>query len=479
MAVRAMMARPIGLAATLMVVAAGCAPSGAPTGPTPSGTVTGSAAPTAAPAASIAPVPGASATPATGSPAPGASVAPSLFRVSGLVANIDRDLMPGVPVTAKRGETVVTTAQTDKDGSYFLDLAPGDYTITTTKPGHTNRSQAVKVQANMVLNFGPSIGDQANPFWLADTPEIDHVEVEEAGPGGPLTLRVHLSEPLPKDSQENFDEIFALRAGQDTEFLRTGPSGDARLRTTSKWSADGQVYTFQYDGPYLASGATDTTYSVKLIQRILDTQDPITREFEWTDMGVEDKDGNALGRGRAEFAFRRPNIFPPAAEMLTDEDFGYYVQDRRWRLSHDGAFTFKAGRDETPPALERVELNVNEEFEDGDADVLTLTFSEPMSVAQDRKETEWTRLDKDRPFVILNVTRNVDGKNLEPVSEGLRARKVEVDYLDPRIVYLHYPLNYFEEFEFVEVTLTPDAQDPVGNPPDPKRNRLGGRIVGG
>lgn len=467
------------LVAASVALAAGCAPT-MPAGVGPS------AAPSAAPSGAASPASSAPSTAPSDSPSAGPSAGASggpsaatgMRRITGIVADIDRNPMPGAGVVAKRGDDEVARTTTDKDGRYTIDLPAGELSVTASFKGYTTRTQLLKGEGDVRLNFGADLDDQANPFFLADTPEVERVEVLEDAPAGPLTLRVHLSEPLPAASQARFAELFELRRGRDVEFLRARTSGNARLLTESTWSEEGKVFTFTYKGPYLPSGETDAIYTAVLDQRQLETKDPVTQELEWTDLRIEDDQGNAIGRGRADYTFKKADIFPPSLEMLTDKEFGYYVQDRRWRLTHEDGFSFTAKRDDVPPEMDFVELVVDDDQGTENADILRIRFKEPMSAARDRDDLEFTRLDKDRPPVLLNVAKDEAGKNLEPLSSALTIRKIEVDYNDPRNVFIYYPLNAFDDFEFVEVTLTPEALDPAGNAPDPKRNRLGGKIVG-
>ena len=455
----------IGLVAICLTLPAGCAPAAGPV-------VTPSAAPSSEPttAPSVAP----SVIPTETPVAPSAT-----HRLAGAVIDINRDPLAGATVTVRRGEQVVETLKTAADGTYSVSLPAGTYEVTASHTGHTTRTRSAKLEADLSLSFGPTPDDQANPYFLADTPEVERVEVQEEAPGGPLTLRVHLSEPVTASSQKAFDDHFELRAGRSVEFLVSRPGGSNRLKTASSWEEDGKVYVFSYPGPYVASGPTDALYTVALEQEELETTNRETLEPNFEDLGIEDEAGNDLGRGRAAYAFVKPQIFPPSLEQLVDATWGFLVQDRRWRLSHDASFTFAARRDEAPPALSRVELEVEAAVGSRHFDVLTLRFTEPMSAAKDRDNLNYTRLSVDRPFVVLNVAADAAGKELKPLSSTLQPRDVIFDPLDPSIVYLHYPSNYFDKQTFIEVTLTPEALDPAGNKPDPENNRLLGRVVGG
>lgn len=464
--------------AAAATVAVGCAPAPGTSGPGPAGQPTPGASASAG--ATPAPVQSAAASlPPGASPGATPTANTGAFALTGYVIDINRDPVPNATVTARRGEAQVGETKAGADGRYSLSLPSGDYEVTASFENYTSRHQPASLQADLTLNFGPTQADQTNPFFLADTPEIERVEVKEENEGGPLELRVHFSEAMPVASQKAFDDHVELLAGRSTEFLESRPAGSLHLKTASAWDEAGKVYVFSYPGPYLASGDAPVEYSLAVQQEEEDTVDPETQEQDVEDLGIVDSKGNPLGRGRAAYAFVKPMIPFPSLEQLTDKQFGYLTQDRRWRLSHDGLFTFTARKDQTPPALERVELRVDEETVVRRYDVLTLTFTEPMAVAKDRDELEWTRLDIDRPMVILNLAADDAGKDFKPLAAGNEPREIVIDPHNPRIVYVHYAANTFQDQQFVEVTLTSDAQDPAGNKPDSKRRRLTGPVVGG
>lgn len=438
-----------------------------------------------APGASTAPTtaPSASAQPTTPSAAPSlaASATPSpalpAASLGGLVVDINRDPLPGASLKVMRGDALVAEAVTGPDGRYTIGLPEGSYVVSATKAGYLTRAQSVEVKGPTTLHFGPEFSDSVNPYWLADTPEIEAVEVKEAAPGGPLALRLRFSEPLPEASRPGVSDNFEFMAGTSLEFLRVTSSTAVRRRVETGWEEDGRVFVFKYDGPYLASGEADVRYTVRLRQDDLETKDPETQEFELEDLKITDAAGNPLGRGKMAYAFKKPRLFEPSTEQLTDRQFGYLVQDRRWNLSHDGTFSFTAARDTTKPGLKRVVMNVDETDGSQGSDILTLYFDEPMNAARSRDELEWTRLDKDKPMVFLSVSDKPTGSEFRPIDENIKIRKIEFDLNDASIVHVHYPAGTFVDEERVDVTLTSEARDPAGNGPDPKRGHLVGPVV--
>jgi hypothetical protein len=425
------------------------------------------------------PAPGASSTPVQAPsvvPSVAASVSPSApagFSVRGFVFDLDRAPVAGATVTARVGETLAGTSLTAADGSYALTLPAGRYDLTAAKDGLTRRTRAVDLAGDATFHFGPQPNDLGNPFFLADDPEIEAVTVEERQAGQGMAVTLTLSEPLVETGRRAFADAFRLYAGTETEFLKVMSTSVARRKLETSWDASGRAFTARYAGPYLASGETDTHYAVALLQDELeDEKDPVTRETKWEDLGLVDAAGRSLGRGQTRYAFKKAELFPLGAQQLTDPVFGYYVQDRRWRLTHEGRFRFRAKRDETPPSLVSAQLRQDSEVVGNvRADILTLTFSEPMSAAKDGKELYWTRLDKERSLVVLNVSSLPAGPEFKPLGASVQLREVIVDRADPRVVELHYPSGTFEDLKRVEVTLGPDMRDPAGNRPDPEKSK--------
>jgi hypothetical protein len=386
------------------------------------------------------------------------------------VTNEARDRLASATITALRGEDAVASDTTRADGRYELALAPGEYRLLATRAGHTTRRRSVVVGGgDTTCDFGPSEEDATNPYWLSDVPEVERVDVKEDAPGGPLTVALRLSEPLPEAARSRFGEVFELVSGTSTTFLRTGASSRKRLKTETKWDDAGQVFTLRYAGPYLASGATDVAYSVLLTQDVLETRDPVTRDFERENLGIADAAANRLGRGDVRYAFLKRELFPPSPEQLTDRVFGYLVQDRRWNLTHEGLYRFVARRDEAGPALVAARIELDEELIGQAYDELRLTLSEPMSVAKDRDNLAYTSLDKARRLVVLNASLDATGEAWQPLAATLR--DLEIDEVDPTLVTLRFPQGTFEDLKRVEVTLGPDFRDPVGNLPDEARSR--------
>ncbi|MEB3328240.1 MAG: carboxypeptidase-like regulatory domain-containing protein [Candidatus Sericytochromatia bacterium] len=443
------------LAVALLLAACTPAPTGGLPAPVPEATP--AASPSAAPSAS----------PAT------APSQPAGFAVRGLVVDLDRTPVASATVVARAGDAEVGQAVTAGDGSYTLTLPAGRYDVTASKEGLTRRTRAVEVAGEATLHFGPQPEELGNPFFLADDPEIEAVTVEEREAGQGLAVSLALSEPLTEAGRQAFADAFRLYAGSETEFLKLSSTSVARRQLAGTWDDAGRVFTARYEGPYLASGEGDVFYAVALLQDELeDEKDPVTRETKWEDLGLVDAGGRALGRGQTRYAFKKAELFELGAQQLTDPLFGYFVQDRRWRLTHEGRFRFRARRDETPPALVSAQLRRDREVgTTSRADILTLTLSEPMSAAKDAKELDWTRLDKDRELVVLNGSELPTGPEFKPMSSGLRVREVVVDTTDARVVELLYPVGTFDDLKRVEVTLGPDMRDPAGNRPDPERSK--------
>ncbi|MEP7280298.1 MAG: DUF5686 and carboxypeptidase regulatory-like domain-containing protein [Bacteroidota bacterium] len=71
-------------------------------------------------------------------------------RVSGIVTDEKGQALPYASIFVK-GTTLGTTA--NFQGNYFLDLAPGNYTITCQHIGYTRQEKAITVTGNAVLDF--------------------------------------------------------------------------------------------------------------------------------------------------------------------------------------------------------------------------------------------------------------------------------------------------------------------------------------
>jgi hypothetical protein len=392
--------------------------------------------------------------------------------VRGVVVDLERKPVADATLTARAGETVAGTARTAADGSYTLTLPVGRYDLTAAKDGMIRRTRAVDLAGDATFHFGPQPEDLGNPFFLADDPEIEAVTVEEREAGQGMAVTLSLSEPLVEAGRRAFADAFRLYAGTETEFLKVMSTSVARRKLETSWDASGRAFTARYEGPYLASGETDAYYAVALLQDELeDEKDPVTRETKWEDLGLLDAAGRSLGRGQTRYAFKKAELYELGAQQLTDPVFGYFVQDRRWRLTHEGRFRFRAKRDEKPPALVSATLRQDREVGTSRADLLTLTFSEPMSAARDAKELDWTRLDKDRELVVLNVSKLPSGPEFQPLSSSVKVREVVIDRTDARVVELLYPVGTFDDLARVEVTLGVDMRDPAGNKPDPEKSK--------
>lgn len=372
---------------------------------------------------------------------------------------------------------VVASARTDGEGRYDLELPAGAYRISAGKDGFTPREQTVQLTGNQTLDFGPSVEDGANPYGLSDDLEVTRVEVLEDAPGGPLALKMHLSEPLSAAARKAFEEHLVLEAASSQPFLRPSTTTAYRLKVTGDWDTAGQVYTFRYQGPYLASGEVETRYALSFEQDELETKDPVTRELEWEDLGIVDADGNHLGRGRVDYAFKRAIFYPLILDQLADKTYGYFMADRRWRLTHEGVFSFVAQRDNQQPGLERAEMRLRQSRRGASYDELTLYFSEPMHVAKNREELEYHRFDKDREMAILNVSGSKEGDTFKPLGSSVKLQGFVFDPDYPERVIFQYPGGSFANQERVEVYLGTDLRDPAGNKADPARLRAVGPIL--
>lgn len=444
-----------------LLLSMGCAPvPGANTQatPTPAATVMPSMAPSQA-------------------PAPSASPIASTFDVTGKVLDDEIAGVSGATITAHSAGQPDVTALTSGDGSYALKLPAGTFDLTASKAGWTHRTQSVTLAGAMVVNFGAQTSLGVDPYFLSNNPEIERVDVKEDAPGGPLTLGLVMSEPLTKESQQSFEYLFQLDAGTSTAFVRaSGGSSEYNLKSENSWDADGKVFTFKYKFPYLASGDTEVTYSARLRQNQLTTKDAVTREFDWDDLHIVDAIGKSLGKNRAQYAFLAPKLFTLAPELLTDFKYGYYTDQRRWNLTHQPTFRFTAAKDTKAPSLQSVSVSKKEKIGTGEADILALHFDKAMRVAKDKDNPTYTRLDKDKALVVINVSKFKSGSNPTPLSASNKPRLIEFSRTDDNVVYLHYPSGTFETFEWVEVTLDRDFLDPVGNRPDPAHSKLTGSI---
>lgn len=417
-----------------------------------------------------APTPGASA-PASppASPATGGEAAAG-FQITGHVQDEELGALEGVTVTANTATGVAGTATTGADGRYRLSLAPGGYEVRATKPGFTERAQAFTVAGATTVNFGGLEAAGANPYFLSTTPEIARVEVKEEAPGGPLTLALHLSEPVTKASQENFTSRFEVLAGASEPFLRAAVAPVTALRSEATWDASGRVFTFRYTEPYLAGA----TYTARLRQIPLDKIDPVTRETAWEDLRITDEAGHPLGKNRADFAFLRQPLELIHFRDLANKDLGHTDAIRRWNLTHRPNHQFVSAQDVSAPGLVSVRGNTEQRIGDKVQDVLELRFTEPMRVVKDRDQTTYTLLDRAKQLVTLNVSASPDGAAPEPFNAVVS--EVAFSRSEPKLVYLYFPAGTFKDLDWVEVTLGVDARDPAGNKPDPQKSRVSGAI---
>ena len=94
--------------------------------------------------------------------------------ITGRVADATGLALPGVTVTA-HGSDITRTFTTDAEGRYrFLDLAPGDYTLTSTLPGFTT-----SVRERVVVGVGQTV---ELPVTLAIGALTETVNVTAASP---------------------------------------------------------------------------------------------------------------------------------------------------------------------------------------------------------------------------------------------------------------------------------------------------------
>lgn len=416
------------------------------------------------------------------SPSPVPSAAPSAaqasYQLTGTVYDDNLSPVAGASVTAEASGTPAVKGLTGADGRYTLALAGGAYTVTAAKAGWTTRSQALSVAKSATLDFGSVAADPVNPFYLSDTPEVSRVDVHEDAPAGPLTLVVHLSEPLTVSSQENFVNRLQLLSGTSSPFLEIGaPYGT--LTTQQSWDAAGQTLTVHFAGPYVPSGQTPQTYTLRLRQSALDTKDPVTQETQWEDMGIADAAGNAIGEGRATDAFLDPTLAPFPLALVANKSWGYYAEEARWNLTHSGGYTFTAAKDTLHPAPVSLTVATQGETQDsgpsgsGD-DVMTLHFNEPMWAAKDAANPQYNRLDVTKDLLAeIDGSKNPDGSGAQPLV-GVKPTRVQFSLDDPTIVQLHFTLGSFVNVRWVKVKLGPDMLDPAGNAPDPSNATASG-----
>jgi hypothetical protein len=416
------------------------------------------------------PVPTPSSTAAgTPTPSPAASTV-GAFTLQGRV--YDDDLAPasGVRVAVTQNGTAVSETTTDADGRYSLAVAAGAYVVQASKATYAPREQAVNLSGPVILDFGGQTTLGNNPYFLTQAPEIARVEVLEEKSGGPLTLKLHMSEPLTAKSQTAFADRLELESPAAEPFLRVNSEPEPYLRTVTSWDASGQVFSLRYDQPYLAG----ETYTLKLRQRPLDRLDSVTRLPAYEDMGIVDAEGSALGMGRADYAFLRPILEPMAFADLANKDLGYTPAIRRWNLTHAGSFAFRAAADTAGPGLESVKVEADEDSNGALFDVMELRFTEPMRVVKDRDTEFYTRLDRDKEMVILNVSTDARGSAPKPLAAPIN--DIKFSRSEPRLVYVYFPAGTFKDQNWVEVTLGGDVRDPAGNKPDPAKSRVAGTV---
>lgn len=428
--------------------------------------------------------------PITASPMPGsgagpdASASPSMAPVAGAALTgkvYDEDLNPlsGVTISAKPATGEAVTATTGADGAYKVSLSDGTYAVTAAKTGLTTRTQKVTVAGETTLDFGGLDVKPSNAYFLSTNPEIDLVTVKEAKPGGPLTLDIHFSEALTKESQTNFLAHLAIEARNGADFLQGSGDIDPKLDLTSTWDAAGQLLTLVYDEPYLASGPTETIqYNLRLEQLKKDQIDPVTDENVWEDMRIADAEKNPIGKNRADFVFIKPDLPMIGSNELINRAFGYSPSIRRWNLTHTSTFSFQAAKDTVGPGLESVKVDGQVTVGGNEYDLMALRFTEPMRVVRERDDLEFTRLDtdEDKEMLIVNVSKSPDGSNPEPLGSAFKVESFRFSKTDPNLVTARFPSGAFRDMKWVEVTLGKDLRDPADNKADAAKIKASGIV---
>lgn len=425
--------------------------------------------------------PSASASAAPSAPASAAPTA-SAGSVSGVVYDEDINPIPAVTVEAYSGETRVAGAETGADGRYTLSLPAGTYRVKASAKGLITREQSVELAGDATVDFGGLGGKDVNPYFLATYPEISKVDVQEDAPAGPLTLTLHLSEPLTQESQQNFLTHLEVRARDNSLFLRASGSSEPEFQATSTWDAAGQVLTLKYAEPYLASGSEPAAYAVRLSQVMKEDKDPVTQENLWENLRITDAENQPIGKGKANYAFLMPQLAPISGRLLTDKLYGYTPGDRRWNLTHTSNFTFNARRDDVLPGLVSVKVDVRRTVAGRVNDVMELRFTEPMRVVKDQDEAQFTRLDADKALkdlLIVNVSKDDKGAAPSPLGSSYKVERFRFSKTDPNVVYADFAQRAFSDMKWVEVTLGNEIRDPANNKADPAKIRMSGPVVGG
>lgn len=410
------------------------------------------------------------------SPMPTPSVQPALLRVSGGVFDEQLGRLAGAEISASGVPNAKVLS--DAQGQYRLSLPPGNHTLVATKAGMVTRSRTLRVQSDVDgFNFGGIEPDGlTSPYFLTGALEVVSASLNESSAGGPFALDLVFSEAVATGAaQQAAIDLVELSSSGNAPFLRTVRGGLAKLQMDAKFEDGGRRLHLTYPGPYLASGPLSgvVRYAVHFRQAATDKRDPVTREVLYEDMGIVDAEGQALGRGRAAYAFLLTPLSFLNGQVMVDKTYGYGPADRRWNLTHTGQVGFEAKVDTTLPALLQASVDVEELVGTASRDLLRLTFNKAMRVAKDRAVPEFTRLDLDKDLLVVNVAKD-DGV-FKPLGG---AKPVELEFLDqePNVVYLRYASGTFKDYKRVEVLLGRDALDPSGNAPDPQRSRVEGRV---
>lgn len=422
------------------------------------------------------PVGSATPTPVPSAAEPTATPSPTGFSVSGIV--YDEGLSPLVArITAQADGGTPVTVETSTDGRFTLRLPAGNYRITASKDGWTTREQAVTVDRDVQVAFGGLDAETANPYFLSNWPEIETVEVSEAPPKGPLVITLRLSEPITAESRERFVSRLDVLSGTSTEFLRASGAAETYLRATTAWDGAGRTLTLTYPAPYLLSGmGAPVRYTVRLRQEQLTEKVPGTDDFKWDPLNIVDVEGRVLGNNRADFAFVKPALGPIPLTQLSNKLWGTDHSDRRWNLTHTSSHSFIAAVDSQGPGLESATIKVDRLLGTQNYDVLELRFDEPMRVAKNAVETQYSRLDKLKQLAVLSVSAFADGSLATPVDNAAKIQEIRFSLEDPNVVTFLYIAGTFKDKKWFDVTLGPDALDPVGNSPNPAKIRAAGTV---
>ena len=398
-------------------------------------------------------------------PAAVASQPPAVqtYSLTGTVSDETTSGVDGASVTATLAgaSQPAATATTAKDGAYRLDLPPGTYSVTATKPAWTARTQNVTVSGNGELDFG----NHAQAYFISSIPEIGSTQIKEDAPGGPMTITCTISAPITADGQQQFLQRFIVRGSTGLDFLHANQSVDAFTANTASFDSTGTVFTLHFPGHYLASGAKPAIYQVYLRQAAkLGETDPDTNGPAYEDMGINAQNGKPLGDGRADAAFVNP-VLSIQPDDLNSTVLAHTFSLKLWRLTHTSTFQYTALKDTTRPAVVSASVQTEQNADGGTYDQLILHMNKPMEVAKDGTTEQFTQLDRTKNLITVNTTPSTS--NGQPQTYGPNnVAGMHISATDPTLVYLDLPFDAFKDVKTVDFTLGPDFLDPVGNAPD-------------